>query len=367
MSRTLITTPPVTYRRYLRLSERLPAGARYIYRYDTLGGLFKQRREDPVLRARQCEATGHFPHWQVRQEHARLKPGSAVYRMSYWLSLDIALREAARYQDGERHPVFQRVRIDHPFIESMRVGTDEYLWHKALLFWRTDGINELQRGWSPTGIPHDDIEVLHDDGSWGPMDGYRIMRVNEPCISSLTPSALSARGTVRFNLCEDQAGRNVMLMRERQVYGCALGRPPELAELLSAAIHLPGAAAANRWIYVWETPDRLHGQDVTDMVVDGRGRLQLLLARLELGCGAPAWRVRQTIGQRGVSDSELTYLYERLGLSDLLASTKTIAERLEREAQHARPRSSDAGQSSVVTTDQHAQFHGRAGQQTVRE
>ncbi|TXI85542.1 MAG: hypothetical protein E6Q40_07635 [Cupriavidus sp.] len=126
-----------------------------------------------------------------------------------------------------------------------------------------------------------------------------------------------------------------MMVRERQSYACALGRASALAELLSVAIGLPGAAAVERWVYVWETPGRLHGEDLTDMVIDGRNGLQRLAARFGLGGGAPAWQVRHSDAHRYVSDAALVDLYERLGFNDLLGNSKVIADRVASESELA--------------------------------
>lgn len=149
------------------ISPSIP-DARYIYRFDSFESLRSQRRYDRRLRGRY--ATGNeetFHHHQVKVAQLAAPENAGVYRLSFWKSWD-ALRLNLWAQ---RKSVIQRVRIDHPVLqEHFTRGDDQYLEREAWLYWATLPIDLKNPEWSPVGIPHEDIEVLHPHGRWLGMD-----------------------------------------------------------------------------------------------------------------------------------------------------------------------------------------------------
>ncbi|QEM66739.1 hypothetical protein FO488_00260 [Geobacter sp. FeAm09] len=150
----------------------------YVYRYDGFESLWKQRSNDKVLRGRRSTGDESYRHDQVREAHSSIAEGSAVFRLSFWLNLEIA-KSQVNYLHRQGS-VIQRIKADHPVLGHFQRGEDQHLPGKADLYWATMAINEENPDWSPIGIPHDDIEVLLPDNTWLPMGQAGGFRDTEP-------------------------------------------------------------------------------------------------------------------------------------------------------------------------------------------
>ncbi len=144
----------------------------YLYRFDTLKALLAQRRHDPVLRARRRDGTGVFGHHQVRASHLNLAADEAVYQLSFWKSFDALKANLWAHWDGS---VIQRIRTDHPSLQSFQRGDDEYLAQVAWLYWGTFLKPSADPDWAPVGIPHADIDVLDPHGEWTCMEDVEVL------------------------------------------------------------------------------------------------------------------------------------------------------------------------------------------------
>jgi len=81
-------------------------------------------------------------------------------------------------------PVLQRVRADHPFLQTFTKEVDDYLTESAWLYWKKATLAEGQ-GWSVDGISKSDLEVLDFDGVWRPYDKSQIMQPEEDTFKQL--------------------------------------------------------------------------------------------------------------------------------------------------------------------------------------
>lgn len=140
----------------------------YLYRFDSLVSLRKQRVSDPVFRARRyLPGGGNVIHDQAEDANVGIPEGQGVYCMSFWKNLEIALKQ---YGMGHVGWIIQRVRADHPVFARFERGIDQYLVEKAWYFWARLEIDSAKPTWSSVGIPHSDIEILKMDRTWCPME-----------------------------------------------------------------------------------------------------------------------------------------------------------------------------------------------------
>lgn len=145
----------------------------YVYRYDNW--VSHMHMEGAELKARHWSLKkGSHPHKSLIANEEILPTGKGLFRISFWKNEQAMLRWASAGLWPELQ-VMQRVREDHPFLQTFTKEIDDYLEESAWLYWKTADLAEGQ-GWSVDGIPKRDIEVLDFDGVWRPYDQSEIMR-----------------------------------------------------------------------------------------------------------------------------------------------------------------------------------------------
>lgn len=139
-----------------------------LYRFDEIERIRSYAGQDPVLRGRNW-VNPFFPHHQVINEMTLAKEGEAVYRLSFWKSLDVVLKHIRAFS-FERGWVLQRISETHPSLNLFQRGDDEYFCSgDAWLYWASLSENQDNKERAPIGIHHDDIEAYTQDGEWIPL------------------------------------------------------------------------------------------------------------------------------------------------------------------------------------------------------
>ncbi|UWE16088.1 hypothetical protein [Herbaspirillum huttiense] len=145
----------------------------YVYRYDNW--VSHMRMEGNELKARHWSLKkGSHPHKSLIASEEILPTGKGLFRISFWKNERAMLRWGSSTLWPELQ-VMQRVREDHPFLQTFTKEIDDCLEESAWLYWKTADLAEGQ-GWSVDGIPKRDIEVLDFDGVWRRYDQSDIMR-----------------------------------------------------------------------------------------------------------------------------------------------------------------------------------------------
>lgn len=145
----------------------------YVYRYDDWAS--HMHMEGGQLRAKHWSLKkGSHPHQSLIESEEVLPAGQGLFRISFWKNEQAMLRWGSSL-NWSALQVLQRVREDHPFLQTFTREVDDCLKESAWLYWKTASLAEEQR-WSIDGIPKSDIEVLDFDGAWRPYDQSEIMR-----------------------------------------------------------------------------------------------------------------------------------------------------------------------------------------------
>lgn len=154
----------------------------YVYRYDNWAS--HMHMEGGQLRARHWSLKkGSHPHRSLIESEKILPAGRGLFRISFWKNEQAMLRWASS-SHWSALQVLQRVRDDHPFLQTFTKEADDYLEESAWLYWKTSDRTENQ-GWSIDGIHKDDVEVLDFDGVWCPYEQSEIMRPEEDTFKQL--------------------------------------------------------------------------------------------------------------------------------------------------------------------------------------
>lgn len=192
------------------------------------------------------------------------RAGEGVYRLSFWKTWEDVLLNVWQNESGS---AIQRVREDHPSLSRFLRDHDEYLVHHAWLYWNVFPIADAHPDWSYAGVPHTDIEVLHPDGRWLPMDEI-------PCISdhplpgwtryalhtfAPDPSPLFVQRTA---ISRD--GALVLIRQPSGPWATFLSSTSALAPLLADfAQEIDVPLEGIRWFYALESDDAVHAQEIT--------------------------------------------------------------------------------------------------------
>lgn len=145
----------------------------FVYRYDNWAT--HMHMEGGQLRAQHWSLKkGAHPHRSLIESEKILPAGQGLFRISFWKTEQAMFRWTSASNWPSLH-VLQRVRDDHPFLQTFTKEVDDYLEESAWLYWKAGDIAKGQ-GWSDDGIPKRDIEVLDFDGSWRPYEQSEIMR-----------------------------------------------------------------------------------------------------------------------------------------------------------------------------------------------
>lgn len=296
----------------------------YLYRFDEAAALRKQRRTDKVLRGRRLTGNeSEYPHHQVRTAHHHCGEGEAVFRLSFWTCFD-----ALRMRLWERgNAIIQRVRADHPVLQGVfSRGADEYLVNEAWLFWATLKIDPKRTNWSPVGVDHADIEVLHPNGTWLSMDAVPSLNdAAEPGWETYWITRRGFRYPMHAAHRELRTGEQAILLRQPS------GPWPTSLSLASDHQHLVQHIVNTkieqpvgiRWFYSLESDDRVHAQEFFPLVAPYKvPGFKGTWERLRGIKPDHKWEVGVPDDTRTLSKAEMTALYDDFRIADALLRGK---------------------------------------------
>lgn len=294
---------------------------KYLYRYDSLDKLREQRADpaDPFLRGRRSIGDeANFPHHQVITEINTIADGNTVYRLSFWKSWDALL---INIWSGSTNNAIQRIPEDHPALKSFKRDHDEYLKDTAWFFWNAMPTNTEKPNWSPVGIPHEDIEILHPDGRWLPMSQI-------PCLNHLILeewASYKIEGGYSDNLLQVAVrngvgdDKSVVMVRQHNNRAAILTNSPELFAKLLERIVRDFALSPNeaRWYYSVEGTDKIRIEEFYLTVYQPKIGAMKKLANFFNKVRVPE-KVKVKSKTRILPDGEIELLYDRFDLKEFL-------------------------------------------------
>jgi len=312
--------------RFENMSEYHSQGAsvmanKYLYRYDSLDKLREQRVDlaDPFLRGRRSignEAVN--PHHQVITEMKTMADGYSVYRLSFWKSWPALL---LNIWSGSTKNAIQRIPEDHPALIHFKRDHDQYLKDTAWFFWNAMPTNTVKPNWSPEGIPHEVIEVLHPDGRWLPMSQV-------PCLNDLILDGWKSyriEGGYKENILQVDVrngvgdDKSVVMVRQLNNWAASLTNTPELLSKLIELIVIDFALSPNdaRWFYSVEATDTICIEEFYPIAYKPKVGTMERLANFFNNVMVPEI-IKVESRTRILPDGEIESLYERFDLKEFL-------------------------------------------------
>jgi len=294
---------------------------KYLYRYDSLDKLREQRADpaDPFLRGKRSIGDEvDYPHHQVITEMKTIADGYTVYRLSFWKSWPALL---LNIWSGSTKSAIQRIPEDHPALRSFKRDHDEYLENTAWFFWNAMPTNTEKPNWSPVGIPHEDIEVLHPDGRWLPMS--QIPCLNHTILTGWISYRIEGgyqdnllQVAVRNGVGED---KSVVMVRQPNNWAATLTNSPELLAKLIEQIVRDFALTPNeaRWFYSVETTDTIRIEEFYLIAYQPKVGRMKKLANFFNKVAVPE-KVKVKSKTRILPDCEIELLYGRFDLKEFL-------------------------------------------------
>ena len=230
----------------------------YLYRVDTIKAVSLQRLTDPVLRGRRTTGSeAYHPHKQIAQEVEQLRAGEAVFQLFFWKDWSALMANVWSHLSGG---IIQRVRADHDALQRFKRDDDQYLSRDSFIFWGRFPVEDPGLKWSPVGIPHTDIEVLHPDGYWTGMDSVPALSEN-PGYSWACAAPIRGGGPLWWTICGrpgDYMKRLWVVIRQPR----PLGRHTQTELIASITERENLDPAAVRWIQTYETSDAVTAEEV---------------------------------------------------------------------------------------------------------
>lgn len=140
----------------------------YIYRNDYTAKLRAIR--DACFRARRWHGdSGSFPHKLLRSQLDQLSDDHAIYRICFWTTLDLALKDRGNYEPGTTLVrCLKSEVVAAGFNESWDDGLNQ---EEAYLFWISEPLAQGNQVLSDASIPFSRFEALVDN-DWRPFLGH---------------------------------------------------------------------------------------------------------------------------------------------------------------------------------------------------
>lgn len=315
-----------------RLPDTSNTKGKYLYHFGNLSRLISYRRSDPFLRAREHDGTEPvWLHRQVVDTLPSLKEGERVYCLFFWNDLDSMRANAYSMMKGS---VLHRVRADHPVLKRFKSGEDEFLKGMATMYWQAMVANKDNPHYSPIGIPHSDIEVLHPDGRWKTMGQIPIL--SDATHAGWTANIVEANGNVRL-VFSRMATRPVINSDGSTSYrteACVLLRHPAgggisflgMLELLEPLVlnlatpHTMNVLSQLRWFYAYEDLEEVRVQEFFPIFHRRKksGLKQIALEWLDVPKKIIDWVTFNDRSPHSLADKEVADLYRLFGCSEAL-------------------------------------------------
>lgn len=140
----------------------------YIYRNDYTAKL--RDIPDDCFRARRWHGDANsFPHDVLRSQLDQLDDDHSIYRICFWTTLDMALKDRGNYKPGTTLARCLKSEVEAAgFNASWDDGLDP---EEAYLFWITEHLGEDNQTFSKASIPFSRLEALVD-GDWVPLSDH---------------------------------------------------------------------------------------------------------------------------------------------------------------------------------------------------
>ncbi|MCP1671333.1 hypothetical protein J2T34_001812 [Kerstersia gyiorum] len=219
----------------------------------------------------------------------------------------------------------QRVSEDHHCLKDFRRGEDEYLQDCAWLYWTIQDINPGNPDWSPIGIPHTDIEVLHPDGQWLNMEDIPVLthhtKQNWKSVDFGMPVE---RYPVYWAVKQRSNGEQIVLIRQPYRVGrCHIECNDEHAQIILHILRECAFSSRNisrtRWFYAHESGDYIVSEELQPVIRRGlKGYLKKLIARWNTNMLHCDWNVSLPKSGSFCRDSQTDELYKEFNLAGLL-------------------------------------------------
>lgn len=131
----------------------------YFYRVDTLRG-YRSIRLQGLLRPKRWDLHDRFPHVNLLAADKEKQEGQAIYRLSFWRTLDAAMRDV-QLRGRDRAAVL--VRVHRQNVRAAMAGwtfdEDDHA-ENAELIWRVGSCSEEVDGFHESGVPLSQLDVL---------------------------------------------------------------------------------------------------------------------------------------------------------------------------------------------------------------
>lgn len=296
----------------------------YYYRFDPIQRLIEQCRSDSEFRARRTFGTEPYhPHHQIRSAMKTVSDGEGAFQISFWRNWESMRPFLRQVGDGS---VIQRVRKDHEFFRHFERDVDEFLKKEAWFFWNVFRLEQPDVRWSPVGIPHCDIEVLHPDGRWLALDATSISekatvpgwRISGYCVKPVIGqiSLWTSEWTQQLHKSA------VYWVVIRQPYGSI---DPDVQQQVIAVHAEQSCVDPNsvRWVHARESGEDVYAEESFPTFLEHREPgLKGLWNRC---CGQRpkrSWDIKFLRPPEPLPAAEIDRLYTALGLSDWLLRGK---------------------------------------------
>lgn len=254
-----------------------------------------------------------------------------MYCLFFWNDLDSMRANAYSMMKGS---VLHRVRADHPVLKRFKSGEDEFLKGMATMYWQAMVANKDNPHYSPIGIPHSDIEVLHPDGRWKTMGQIPIL--SDATHAGWTANIVEANGNVRL-VFSRMATRPVINSDGSTSYrteACVLLRHPAgggisflgMLELLEPLVlnlatpHTMNVLSQLRWFYAYEDLEEVRVQEFFPIFHRRKksGLKQIALEWLDVPKKIIDWVTFNDRSPHSLADKEVADLYRLFGCSEAL-------------------------------------------------
>lgn len=250
---------------------------------------------------------------------ATVKEMEGVYRLSFWKTWDDLILNLWSHQVG---CAVQRIPENHPVLAAFKRDHDEYIENSAWFYWNAMPVDSANPNWSPIGIPHADIEVLHPDGRWlsmdqipclsdTPVDGWKTYFIN-----SHSPNSTPIH-TASIESPED-CMTWVMFRQPVGPWMHVLGAPRILSQLVATVASDSGIPLeAARWVFTVEHDDGIRADEVYPRLFQPReSGLKGFINRLR--GQEPPQKIVVDDDTRHLPKAEVETLYETFGIPENL-------------------------------------------------
>lgn len=165
MDARLMIYAPTAEARFWAAIEDLDAAQpdEYFYRVDSHRSVRTIRRH-PVLRPLRWDSKDRFPHRALIEATRTMRPGQAIFRLSFWRALAPAMKDW-KCRSSEHTMILMRVRrsVVGQALPGWTFDNDDHL-DDAELIWKVGSVEEDLNDFYAGGVPLEKVEVFDAEG-----------------------------------------------------------------------------------------------------------------------------------------------------------------------------------------------------------